>query len=79
MSSDVITNIDIENKDLEEYLELYKQLIFFTDNELIDKWKFYQHLNVVKPEISKIGIIVCEDILRLRGNNYIDITYPKDF
>jgi hypothetical protein len=57
---------------------LYEQTIQRTDSEIINWWKYYQSLTTEKDDVYRIGISVCEDILRQRENYYLDHTYPKD-
>ena len=43
---------------------LYEQTIQRTDSEIINWWKYYQSLTTEKDDVYRIGISVCEDILR---------------
>lgn len=72
------------NKDTyknDNYEEIYNRLYILhrelTDVEIINWWKYYQHHSSQKNDCDCIGYTVCEDILRQRGNTYLDDTYLK--
>lgn len=57
---------------------IYDKYHFLLDEDLINKWKYHQHHTEQKEDYDWIGFNVCEDLLRQRGNTYLDYTYPKD-
>lgn len=65
-----------------QYNALYREFKKYTDEELINQWKYNQKcLLDTDPrykDVLLIGISVCEDILRQRGNTYLDDLFPKD-
>lgn len=60
------------------YNNIYKRYQFLSDQVLIDKWKYHQHQAQHRDDYDWIAFSVCEDLLRQRGNTYLDDTYPKD-
>lgn len=65
-----------------QYNALYREFKKYSDEELINQWKYNQKcLLDTDPrykDVLLIGISVCEDILRQRGNTYLDDLFPKD-
>ena len=57
---------------------IYDEYHFLLDEELIAKWKYHQHHTKQKEDYDWIAFLVCEDLLRQRGNAYLDETYPRD-
>ncbi len=49
-----------------------------TDQALIDRWKYHQLRSRRREDGDWIAFSVCEDLLRQRGNPYLDNHYPKD-
>lgn len=49
-----------------------------TDDELIYYWKHHQYSYKGKDDYDWIAFTVCEDLLRQRGNTYLDDNYPRD-
>lgn len=60
------------------YNDIYKQYQPLSDKVLIDYWKCHQHQAQNKNDYNWIAFSVCEDLLRQRGNTYLDDTYPKN-
>ncbi len=60
------------------YNEIYRRYQLLSDQVLIDNWKYHQHQVQRKDDYHWIAFSVCEDLLRQRGNTYLDDTYPKD-
>lgn len=60
------------------YNNIYKHYQLLTDEELINNWRYHQHQAQHKDDYDWIAFSVCEDLLRQRGNTYLDDTYPKD-
>lgn len=65
-----------------QYNALYREFKKYSDEELINQWKYNQKcLLDTDPrykDVLLIGISVCEDILRQRENAYLDDLFPKD-
>lgn len=59
------------------YNEIYRRYQLLSDQVLIDNWKYHQHQVQRKDDYDWIAFSVCEDLLRQRGNTYLDDTYPK--
>lgn len=61
-----------EIEETQTYYQIYKDLAYLSDQEVIEQWKCYQKAYKHKGDYFNIGFMVCEDILRQRGNTYID-------
>lgn len=60
------------------YNEIYRRYQPLSDEVLIDNWRYHQHQVQRKDDYDWIAFSVCEDLLRQRGNTYLDDVYPKD-
>lgn len=60
------------------YNVIYKHYQPLPDQILIESWKYHQHRMQRKDDYDWIAFSVCEDLLRQRGNTYLDDTYPKN-
>lgn len=60
------------------YDEIYKRYLPLSDQVLIENWKYHQHQTHTRDDYDWIAFSVCEDLLRQRGNMYLDDAYPKD-
>jgi len=60
------------------YNDIYRRYQLLPDQVLIDNWRYHQHQVQRKDDYNWIAFSVCEDLLRQRGNTYLDDTYPKD-
>lgn len=60
------------------YEIIYKEYHFETDERLISNWRYHQLHMKEKNDYDWIAFTVCEDLLRQRGNTYLDDIYPKD-
>lgn len=60
------------------YNETYQKYQLLPDKQIIANWKQHQHQSTHKDDYDWIAFSVCEDLLRQRGNAYIDTTYPRD-
>lgn len=63
---------------LKKYNEIYIEYQLLSNQFLIEKWKYHQHHIRHNSDCDQIACSVCEDLLRQRGNTYLDDTYPKD-
>ena len=61
-----------EIEETQTYYQIYKNLADLSDQEIIEQWKCYQRAYKHKGDANNIGFEACEDILRQRGNTYID-------
>ena len=61
-----------EIEETQTYYQIYKDLAYLSDQEVIEQWKCYQRAYRHRGDVNNIGFEVCEDILRQRGNTYID-------
>lgn len=61
----------------EKYILFYKDLIKCTDEIIIDWWKYFQKYTIKQNDLFFIGSMVCEDILRQRGNTYVDDNFNR--
>lgn len=61
----------------EKYILFYKDLIKCTDEIIIDWWKYFQKHTIKQNDLFFIGSMVCEDILRQRGNTYVDDNFNR--
>ena len=62
------------------YNDQFTKISKLTDQNIIYTWKHAQtKLLEMSSSIYNIIILVCEDILRQRGNTYLDDHYPKDW
>ena len=61
-----------EIEETQTYYQIYKDLAYLSDQAVIEQWKCYQRAYKHKGDANNIGFEVCEDILRQRGNTYID-------
>lgn len=59
------------------YNKIYKQYQLLSDQDLIESWISHQHEYRCRDDFHWIAISVCEDLLRQRGNTYLDDTFPK--
>ena len=59
------------------YNEIYRRYQLLSDQVLIDNWKYHQHQVQRKDDYDWIALSVFEDLLRQRGNTYLDDTYTK--
>lgn len=71
-----INNMDI-NCDA-TYNHIYNAYQHLSDTDLIDFWKHHQRRSMKMDDLHWISFSVCEDLLRQRGNTYIDNNYPKN-
>lgn len=62
----------------EKYNQIYVEYQLLSDQSLIEKWNHHQHDIRYTNDCNQIACSVCEDLLRQRGNTYLDDTYPKD-
>lgn len=60
------------------YNQIYTQYQNCSIHALIEHWRYHQHHFQQKDDYDWIAFSVCEDLLRQRGNTYLDDTYPKD-
>lgn len=60
------------------YDYIYKKYRHLPDDKLIKCWKYHQHHTKEIDDYDWLGFTVCEDLLRQRGNTYLDDIYPKD-
>lgn len=60
------------------YNVICKRYALLPDQALIDRWKCHQHRSQHREDGDWIAFSVCEDLLRQRGNPYLDDNYPKD-
>lgn len=60
------------------YNLIYFMYRLLQDNEIIDNWKYHQHLIAKRDDYNWIAVDVCEDLLRQRENLYLDNLYPKN-
>lgn len=60
------------------YNDIYKRYQPLSDQVIIEIWKYHQHHAQHKDDYDWTAFSVCEDLLRQRGNMYLDDTYPKD-
>lgn len=60
------------------YNQIYQKYQLLPDKEIIANWKHHQYKSTHKEDYDWIAFSVCEDLLRQRGNTYIDTTYPRD-
>ncbi|WP_276854887.1 hypothetical protein [Enterocloster lavalensis] len=60
------------------YNAMCMRYALLTDQALIDRWKYHQLRSRRREDGDWIAFSVCEDLLRQRGNPYLDNHYPKD-
>lgn len=60
------------------YNDIYKRYQPLCDEVLIENWSYHQHQAQRRDDYDWIAFLVCEDLLRQRGNSYLDENYPKD-
>lgn len=78
MEEDILRTNNTNNWDQITYDVLYKKYHYCSDEKLITQWKQYQRSYSKNRNTNKIAISVCEDLLRQRGNTYLDDHYPRD-
>lgn len=68
----------LENQYDAVYNQLYLAYRPKSDEELTALWVYHQTHHKQRGDRHWIGFLVCEDLLRQRGNTILDRTYPKN-